>query len=70
LRNAQILSLLGSDPENPDADPLRPDAMNIVNLAKAILVKLKVKSVQLDIRICGRVAVLVCFPFLVVGQIF
>ncbi|KAJ7800732.1 hypothetical protein B0H14DRAFT_2898232 [Mycena olivaceomarginata] len=53
-----ILSSLGSDPENPDADPLRPDAMNIVNLAKAILVKLKVKSVQLNIRICGRVAVL------------
>ncbi|KAJ7669616.1 hypothetical protein B0H14DRAFT_3072455 [Mycena olivaceomarginata] len=53
-----ILSSLGSDPENPDADPLCPDAMNIVNLAKAILVELKVKSVQLDIRICGRVAVL------------
>ncbi|KAJ7771169.1 hypothetical protein B0H14DRAFT_3590530 [Mycena olivaceomarginata] len=53
-----ILGSLGSDPENPDADLLRPDAMNIVDLAKAILVKLKVKSVPLDIRMCGRVAVL------------
>ncbi|KAJ7790421.1 hypothetical protein B0H14DRAFT_3501639 [Mycena olivaceomarginata] len=53
-----ILGSLGSDPENSDADLLRPDAMNIINLAKAILVKLKVKSVPLDIHMCGRVAVL------------
>ncbi|KAJ7857113.1 hypothetical protein B0H14DRAFT_3448085 [Mycena olivaceomarginata] len=53
-----ILGSLGSDPENSDADLLCPDAMNIVDLAKAILVKLKVKSVPLDIRMCGWVAVL------------
>jgi hypothetical protein len=43
--------------------------MNIVDLAKAILVKLKVKSVPLDIRMCGRVAVLVRFLFVILEQI-
>ncbi|KAJ6534895.1 hypothetical protein B0H19DRAFT_1080309 [Mycena capillaripes] len=53
-----ILGSLGSEPEDPNISVLRPGAMNIVNLAQAILVKLKVKSVPLDIRMCGRIAIL------------
>ncbi|KAJ7862285.1 hypothetical protein B0H14DRAFT_2740723 [Mycena olivaceomarginata] len=53
-----ILGSLGSEPEDPNISVLRPDALNIVDLAQAIIVKLKVKSVPLDIRMCGRIAIL------------
>ncbi|KAJ7827690.1 hypothetical protein B0H14DRAFT_3720472 [Mycena olivaceomarginata] len=53
-----ILGSLGSEPEDPNISVLRPDAMNVVDLAQAIIVKLKVKSVPLDIRMCGRIAIL------------
>ncbi|KAJ6508187.1 hypothetical protein C8R45DRAFT_1207935 [Mycena sanguinolenta] len=53
-----ILGSLGSDPVNPEVNALRPGALNIVELAQAILLKLKVKTVKLDIRMCGRIAVL------------
>jgi hypothetical protein len=53
-----ILGSLGSEPEDPTISVLRPDALNIVDLAQAILVKLKVNTVPLDIRICGRIAIL------------
>ncbi|KAJ6601790.1 hypothetical protein DFH09DRAFT_1069341 [Mycena vulgaris] len=56
--HAQILVSLGSDPEDPDISVLRPGAMNIADLAEAILATLKVKSITLDIRMCGRIAVL------------
>ncbi|KAF8218158.1 hypothetical protein K438DRAFT_1747377 [Mycena galopus ATCC 62051] len=53
-----ILGSLGSDPEEGTTSPLRPGAMNIVDVATVILEKLKVKSVHLDVRLCGRIAVL------------
>ncbi|KAJ7861999.1 hypothetical protein B0H14DRAFT_2741092 [Mycena olivaceomarginata] len=53
-----ILGSLGSEPEDPNISVLRPDALNVVDLAQAIIVKLKVKSVPLDIRMCGRIAIL------------
>ncbi|KAJ6528119.1 hypothetical protein B0H19DRAFT_1274923 [Mycena capillaripes] len=53
-----ILGSLGSEPEDPNISVLRPGAMNIVDLAQAILVKLKVKSVPLDICMCGWISIL------------
>ncbi|KAF8146613.1 hypothetical protein K438DRAFT_502350 [Mycena galopus ATCC 62051] len=53
-----ILGSLGSDPEEGATSPLRPGAMNIVDVATAILEKLKVNSVRLDVRLCGKIAVL------------
>ncbi|KAJ7358292.1 hypothetical protein DFH08DRAFT_802126 [Mycena albidolilacea] len=53
-----ILGSLGSDPEEGAATALRPGATNIVDLTAAVLVKLKVKSTQVDVRMCGRIAML------------
>jgi hypothetical protein len=59
----QVLGSLGSDPDEDATSPLRPGALNIVDLSAVVLEKLKVKSVKVDVRMCGRIAILVRFPF-------
>ncbi|KAJ6549105.1 hypothetical protein DFH09DRAFT_1503285 [Mycena vulgaris] len=50
-----ILSSLGSDPT--DGTLLRPGALDIVELAKLILLKLKIRA-KVDLRLCGRISIL------------
>ncbi|KAJ7121394.1 hypothetical protein C8R44DRAFT_981561 [Mycena epipterygia] len=52
-----IAGSLGSDPIVEDIK-LRPGALNIVVLATSILNKLKIKTTKVDLRLCGRIAVL------------
>ncbi|KAJ7898976.1 hypothetical protein B0H13DRAFT_1884078 [Mycena leptocephala] len=53
-----VLGSLGSDPDEDATSPLRPGALNIVDLSAVVLEKLKVKSVKVDVRMCGRIAIL------------
>ncbi|KAJ7101130.1 hypothetical protein C8R44DRAFT_988398 [Mycena epipterygia] len=52
-----ISGSLGSDPI-VEGIKLRPGALNIVVLATSILNKLKIKTTKVDLRLCGRIAVL------------
>ncbi|KAJ7334012.1 hypothetical protein DFH08DRAFT_965771 [Mycena albidolilacea] len=50
-----VISSLGSSP--PEGSEQRTDALNIVELSHLLISKLKVR-VKVDIRLCGRVAIL------------
>ncbi|KAJ7089002.1 hypothetical protein C8R44DRAFT_990998 [Mycena epipterygia] len=53
-----IAGSLGSDPI-VEGIKLRPGALNIVVLATSILNKLKIKTTKVDLRLWGRIAVLI-----------
>jgi hypothetical protein len=52
----QVISSLGSPP--PEGSEQRTGALDIVELSHLLISKLKVR-VKIDIRLCGRVAILV-----------
>ncbi|KAJ7022963.1 hypothetical protein C8F04DRAFT_1272030 [Mycena alexandri] len=52
-----VLSSLGTV---PTVGTLRSGALNVVDLTRAILFKLKFDANLVDVRMCGRVAILVC----------
>ncbi|KAF7360902.1 hypothetical protein MSAN_01119900 [Mycena sanguinolenta] len=54
-----IISSLGSSPS--EGSERRTGALDIVELSHLIITKLKVR-VKVDLRLCGRVAILVCSP--------